>query len=408
MHGRVAPVALRPEAELLLWAGRCCEQNERASQIRSLLQGSIDWDYVLRITEHNRMTPLLYTSLNAACPELVPETVLDPLRKEFHENSLRNLLLTRELLEILKLLDSHGIPALPYKGPTLATSFYGNLALRSFGDLDILVHKHDVSRLKQLMTTRGYRADPDLTGKEEAAYLNSDREYRFLREDNGVYVEIHWQLLPHHSRFGLDTRFLWDRAVSASLAGATIKTLPPEELFLVLCVHGGDHHAWSRLRWICDIGRIIVATNGLDWDRALRQADRLGRKRTVFLGLYLAEVLLGAGVPDELSRRVRNDSAVSGLAGLVVGRLFREGFGLPGFSEWLHYVKSMDGRRDRNITPLDRVRHFTRYLRAIITPEPADRAMFPALPVQLSFVHYFSRPFRIFREQGTTLFRRLR
>ena len=36
-------------------------------------------------------------------------------------------------------LPLQGIAAIPYKGPVLAAAVYGNLALRTFSDLDILV-----------------------------------------------------------------------------------------------------------------------------------------------------------------------------------------------------------------------------------------------------------------------------
>ena len=45
---------------------------------------------------------------------------------------------------------------IPYKGPVLSTSIYHDLALRSFGDLDILVHEHEVLRVLDLLVSYGY------------------------------------------------------------------------------------------------------------------------------------------------------------------------------------------------------------------------------------------------------------
>ena len=33
-----------------------------------------------------------------------------------------------------------------YKGPALATALYGNVALRTFGDLDLLIREKDIAR----------------------------------------------------------------------------------------------------------------------------------------------------------------------------------------------------------------------------------------------------------------------
>jgi len=36
------------------------------------------------------------------------------------------------LLKLLDLFENHGIPAVPFKGPVLASSIYGDLSLRQF------------------------------------------------------------------------------------------------------------------------------------------------------------------------------------------------------------------------------------------------------------------------------------
>jgi hypothetical protein len=50
--------------------------------------------------------------------------------------TLRNFALAQELLEALRLLASHGIPALAWKGPGLAAALYGSFVCRSPADLD--------------------------------------------------------------------------------------------------------------------------------------------------------------------------------------------------------------------------------------------------------------------------------
>jgi hypothetical protein len=54
------------------------------------------------------------------------------LRQQDKFNAHRALWLTVELLNIHKHRAARGIEVLPYKGPTLAESLYGNVALRSF------------------------------------------------------------------------------------------------------------------------------------------------------------------------------------------------------------------------------------------------------------------------------------
>jgi hypothetical protein len=46
--------------------------------------------------------------------------LLGELRARFEHNARKNLVFTGELIRILDCLQSHGIPAIPFKGPVLA------------------------------------------------------------------------------------------------------------------------------------------------------------------------------------------------------------------------------------------------------------------------------------------------
>ncbi len=159
----------RPETELLLCCARISSDSSRAEQLRALLHKDLDWAVLRRIAHQHGVVPLVYWRLSNTCPEAVPTAVLDRLRGDIHANSLRNLSLTRELLRLLNLFEAQGIFAIPYKGPALAAFAYGNLALRQFADLDILVRKHDVPRAKEVFISAGYRSEHRLTRTQEAA-----------------------------------------------------------------------------------------------------------------------------------------------------------------------------------------------------------------------------------------------
>ena len=163
-------MARRREVEVLLACARTPRRSDTADQIRALLREETDWKYLLRVAREHRVVPLLFSHLNATCPEAVPEAALNELRNHSHENTRRNLLLTGELLKLLNLFEAHGICVIPFKGPTLAAMAYGNLALREFDDLDILVRKQDVPRAEELLVSMEYRSQCRLNGEQQAAF----------------------------------------------------------------------------------------------------------------------------------------------------------------------------------------------------------------------------------------------
>ena len=150
-------VSKRAEIDLLLSCVRIRLEPDTSGRIRSLVQKEIDWDCLVQAAIRHRVMPLLYRSLKNTCPEAVPNAYLEQLRDSFLANAARNVFLTNKLFEILSLLKANNILALPFKGPVLAESVFGNLSLRQFVDLDVLVYKRDALRARDLLMSKGYR-----------------------------------------------------------------------------------------------------------------------------------------------------------------------------------------------------------------------------------------------------------
>ena len=383
--------ASRPEIQLLLLCARTTQSPDNAERIKALLREDIDWAYLLRSADGHRVTSLVYRSLTATDPEVVPKDIMDRLHSHVQANRLRNLFLTRELLKLLGDLEAHGIPAIPYKGPVLTAFVYGNLALREFGDLDVLVHRRHISKAKQSLISLGFRPEDHLTPPEEKAFLESQREYVFTHEKNGSVVELHWAVMPRSYSFPLDPEHLWKNLGSVSLGGSTVPSFQPEELLLLLCVHGSKHF-WFRLSWICDVAELIWSCGDMDWERLVEMARSLGSRRMLFLGLLLARELLSAPVPEQIVRAAQEDSKVITLVRQVRLWLFQEesepGILARGQPEESAFHPFRIRMRERL---WDKIRYC---LRTALVPTPEDwRAV--SLPEALFPVYYLIRPIRL-------------
>jgi hypothetical protein len=379
-----AATHLRPEAELLL----CCAQRDAEPAVRerieNLVQGEVDWTYLLQTAADHGVAPLLYRALNATSPQAVPQDVLDQLQNRFRANGRRNVLLTGELLGLLRSLKAQGIPAVPYKGPVLAVHAYGNLALREFSDLDVLIRKDDIPRAKDIMASLGYRPEKVLFGAQEEAYLRSQHVYDYTN-DKGTIVELHWALVPRKISFSLDPADLWTRLGEVDLGGSTMPTFSPEDTLLILCVHGSKHR-WKRLAWVCDVAETIKAHPGIDWKRLLAQAGELRGERMLFMGLFLASDLLGAPLPEYVLERVRADRVVYPLAervtegffvqdedsqGLLEGSSFRALYlgmreGLPDKIRYCVHTAMSQSTEDWELVPLPRFLYPVYYVLRLI------------------------------------------
>lgn len=390
----------RPEIELILCCARTRLDSDCAKRIAELSQGEIDWNYTVQTSIAHGIMPLLYRNLKPYCPRYVPENTLSLLRDYFRLHAQRNLLITRELLRLIRLLEAESIDTLPYKGPVLAASIYGDISLRTFSDVDLLVRKRDILRAKELLFAQGYQPRQEMTESREAAHLHSpdQKDFALISKDGYVKVELHWQITSL-VLFPLDADSLWDRLNKISIGGRQVRNLAAEDLLLVLCIHGAKHF-FARLEWISDISELIFKERDLDWQRVEQQARRLGNRRALFTGLWLAHTLLGAEIPARMLTEIEEDDYARSLASQMSQSLFRE----PDrwneiFNRGGHRVFLRDRLMDRMRM---RLYYYLQYLRIVLTPNEHDREAIP-LPGSLSFLYYLIRPFRLIKSYGPTL-----
>jgi hypothetical protein len=307
------PSPTKPEVEVLL----CCARNPldaRCQQrLAPLLAPHLDWPLMLDLAVENGLLPLLCEHLSRYSQTQIPGDISNRLRDENRRYSMRSLLLMAELLRIENTLRQMQIPALPYKGPTLAQFAYGNPSLRQFEDLDIVVPQQFMPRVYDEMNKLGYEAK-----LPRKSFLAKHRreipgEYVFLHKQNRALVEFHTDFtLRHFPRPpGIDE--MARRPAIVCLNGREVPTFSPADNLLMLCVHGAKDF-WSRLIWVADVAAIAEKLSAADWQRLFEEADRYDASRMVNLALCLAHSIFQTQPPSEFLQRVRQDSAVRGIA----------------------------------------------------------------------------------------------
>ncbi|MGH9762696.1 MAG: nucleotidyltransferase family protein, partial [Blastocatellia bacterium] len=146
------------EKRLLVACARTRINSSAAAQIAELLSQPLDWEYVLAEAAENSIVPLLERQLRAVAPGSVPPVPMEWLKNATRANVVRCLFLASELTKILARFESEGIQAVPYKGPVLALQAYGDVILRDFDDLDIILRQSDMPRANEIMLALGYQA----------------------------------------------------------------------------------------------------------------------------------------------------------------------------------------------------------------------------------------------------------
>ncbi len=316
---------LRPEQRLLVAAARTRIDPVVAERIETLCTQTLDWDYLLELSGRHGVVPLVQTSLCDLNISTIPTQVLDKLRIANRRIAQHNLARTRELLQILALLEDNGVPAIPFKGPTLAIQAYGDLRLRQFADLDILIRQRDFPMARELMISQGYLPSKAFGNLQEIASYpyRGHHEYRMFNP-GGQLVELEWQVLQLPFAFPPQPDAWWNELSQLQVAGRTVRCLSPQHLLLILCVHGSKH-LWERLIWLCDIAELVARDPAIEWKPLLENARSLGALRMLLLGLALAQSLLDAPLPPEVQYQIRVDTQLPTLARLALQQLWSDG-----------------------------------------------------------------------------------
>ena len=379
---------MRVEHELLLLCARTLVDEKMRQRIIAITSppAETDWDYFFRLARRHSVLPLVYSQLSAVNADNIPTAALDRLRKNYQNNVARNLLLSAELGRILQQLEAAGVEAVPYKGPALALYAYGNLALRRFVDLDILVRKSDVVRAVEILSAGGFVSATAWTSAQRELLLRTQHNLSMSRESGRLLVELHWEVASRLFASSLQAENFWGRLSSMRLNSLEVKCLGAEDLLLSLCVHGSKH-LWERLAWICDVAELVRTRKEMDWDRVIARAVAAGSERMLLLGLYLAHSLLSAALPGQIEEKLKADRMVVKLAAKVSERLFVSADAL-GITIPESFSFNWAVRTD--------LRSRLRYCRLLLQPTDADIETLP-LPRPLIFVYYLMRPFALLR-----------
>lgn len=328
--------------------------------------------------------PLLYKNLVALGPSHCPPEFLGALSEANLRNVAYSLRITAELKKVLGLFGAHGIPALPFKGPMLAAYAYGDVALRQYGDLDLLVPRSELDRAVDLLQARGYNPVEPMTTRQHRAHMRRKSQLGFSDPAGPFVIELHWRFAPPSRADEPDPQAVFARQTRCLVEGESLPSLAPDDLLLYLCLHGALH-LWARLGHICDVAQLLAVRDKWNWLELFRRADRADLRRILLLGLALARDVLEVELPLEVTRSIASDKSIEALCVEAKGRLFEAQATAPGLAEVGPFLLRLRTRRQSRALAI---------LEVLFVPSRADWK-FVRLPDWLFPLYYLVRPYRL-------------
>ena len=324
------------EIALLVACARTEVDTRSTERIHNLVRQPLNWQWLAGTAEDQGVFPLFYHSLKRSAPEAIPAPNQTAWRQKFYGNAARNLYLARTLSQLLEAFESNKIRALAYKGPVLATAIYGNLSLRKAGDLDLLVHRRDFRKAKELLLSRGYQIHVALAWKDHLVHQTDD-----------INIDLHQAIAPRWYNYRVIFDDLWDRRSTIVVDGKNLGTFSLEDLLILLCldiVRDTAEATYLRLFKFCDVARIINNYNAGNWELVLEKARQIGARGALSVALRAADDLIGISMPIDIRDMVFSSAAVDTIARHTVAMVRN---GPPTQKRFPHHTRIIVKVRDR-------------------------------------------------------------
>lgn len=362
----------------------CCKSKMDEKDIKAIRENvtaTKNLEEVSMLSYDHGIYPLFYHALIEHASDLMDQEMKDAMAYLFQNIKATNEMMTDELVHVTRLLEEHDIEVLSFKGPVLAEIAYGDISLRQYRDLDILVHRQHVYKAGLLLTDNHYVSKKSLAFFKNKAMLDINSDLTLLNTKNQIILEIHWKLFWQFYQIRFEAEDIWKSSYFCNIQNHQIKTLSPELLLPYLCAHGSKHQ-WERIEWLVDIDRLIRSNTEMDWERIIHIANQSHTMTQLLLGLSLINELFRTPIIEEIDNQFTNKKIVSLKNEILI--FLTEGVEQRGY---FYHLQLQDTFQDKCL--------FT--WSSFVKPTPSDVETID-IPDYLSFVYYFIKFYRVLKK----------
>jgi hypothetical protein len=261
--------------------------------------GDEAWENLRLTARRHGLTPLLYSRLKERLPAgTVPEKTREALKADYFTSAAAQMRRFHFLGAILRAFRKAEVPVIVLKGGWLAEAVYGDPALRTMDDVDLLVRKSDIEKADEALARAGCSLlESGLVASE------GENEFHYRHRATKTLIELHWDLFLPIYPFAMTSEEVWAAAVPATIAGSEAFALSPEDMLLHVAIHTSKHCFDYGLKPLCDIA-VMWEKLPIEAEALFEKMERYRAVNAAGMPILMARRLLGAAVPEAVLERL--------------------------------------------------------------------------------------------------------
>ncbi|NCB85442.1 MAG: hypothetical protein EOM44_13270 [Bacteroidia bacterium] len=264
-----------------------------------------DWDYLSRTIIERGIGPLFFKKLsllsNAA---LIPEVAKSNLQQAYFRTLSRSMVLYDAFRKVADAFTVNHIQVVALKGIHLAEWLYGDIGLRQFSDIDLLVTPEDGERCLQILIALGFRQSGDEVSNTIMEYSGIVHYPPMVRND--VSVEIHINLHRRQKPYNLDAGKIIENSEPMVLNQSQVQVPELHDLLIFLCIHLDKHFTQGDIQFTSfnDITNLIdLHGEEIDWEKCISRCREFNCESVVFKYLLLVNRFFNISLPDYILQK---------------------------------------------------------------------------------------------------------
>ena len=241
-----------------------------------------EWQALAEAALRHQLAPVLHASLNKLrLRDSLPEAVDTQLSQAAMFTVLESMRAEAELALLHLAFDAEQLPFLLLKGAALAPTLYGDVSLRPFSDLDILVRPAERTCAASILHRQGYRFPPQPAAGFQLAFGYEEHHKR--DGDSPAFVDLHWHVLaPTYHRQLDGGGWFWQEPQPIPWGKIIFYGLGPEQLFVHLCAHLVLQNRSVMLLRSYDVALWLERCgSGANWVRLAEQVRQFALTQTI-------------------------------------------------------------------------------------------------------------------------------